>query len=106
MGNDGGSFSQRAEMVKLKKREEKKERHMLAKQKARLCAISKEPLVKPVVVCRLGRLYNKEPVLKHLLEKTMPHVFNHIRKLKDVKVANLESSLEKDNGLTIMCPVS
>jgi len=44
MGNDGGSISQRTEMVKTKKKEERKENFEMARAKARLCAISKTPL--------------------------------------------------------------
>jgi hypothetical protein len=47
-----------------------------------------------MVVCKLGHLYNKENILKGLLEKSLPHAFRHIKKLKDVKVGNV---VWKDN---------
>jgi hypothetical protein len=61
----------------------------MAKLKASYCAISKEPLKPPIVVCKLGNLYNKEELLKRLVEKTMPHSFRHIKKLKDIKEAKI-----------------
>ena len=44
MGNDGGSFGHRAEMVKMKKREKKLENKEAGKMKAELCTLSKEKL--------------------------------------------------------------
>ena len=85
MGNDGGSIPKRREVVKVKHREERKENFEIAKAKSRLCALGKEPLRGPIVACRLGLLYNKEDVVKRLIEKTMPKAFRHIRKLRDVK---------------------
>ena len=49
MGNDGGSFARRREVVKTKKKEERKEQYALAKAKASYCAISKEPLNPPIL---------------------------------------------------------
>jgi len=89
MGNDGGSIPHRTEVVKTKQKEERKDNFEIAKAKASLCAISKEPLKKPIAVCRMGLLYNKEELVKRLIEKTIPGAFRHIRKLKDVKEVNV-----------------
>ena len=79
MGNDGGSFAHRTEMVKMKKREKKVATLESAKMKSTLCTLSKEPLEKPICICRLGNFYNKEQVIKKLVEKSMPKdVFGHI----------------------------
>jgi hypothetical protein len=67
------------------------------------CALSASPLQEPIVACRLGFLYNKEAVLGHLLNKTMPAPFAHIRALKDVKVLQVTRS-EKDGPL--LCAVT
>ena len=85
MGNDGGSIPKRREVVKQKNREERKEIFEIAKAKARLCALSKDSLKEPIVMCRLGLLYNKEQVIKKMIEKSLPKAFRHIRKLKDIK---------------------
>ena len=63
MGNDGGSFGHRAEMVKMKRRKEKVGDFQAAKMKASLCTLSKEPLKMPVCICKLGDLYNKEELI-------------------------------------------
>jgi hypothetical protein len=38
-----------------------------------------------ICVCKLGNIYNKEELLKKLIDKSMPKEFSHIKKLKDVK---------------------
>ena len=84
MGNDGGSFAHRTEVVKMKKREKKLETFQEAKMKADLCCISKEPLKAPLCICRLGNIYNKEELLKRLIDGNMKG-FEHIKKMRDVK---------------------
>ncbi len=54
-----------------------------------------------MVVCKLGLLYNKEAVLKGLLEKNLPGGFEHIARMKDVKEVKFVKS-----GGHIICPVS
>ena len=106
MGNDGGSIPRRRELVKTKKREEKIEAYAVAKAKANFCALTEEPLREPIMVCRLGHLYNKEDLLKRLLEKSMPHNLRHIRRLKDVREAKAQTKENSDHTITIVCPVS
>ena len=91
MGNDGGSIPRRSEVVKIKQKNQKLEKVQVAKAKASYCILSKEPLKPPIVACKLGNLYNKEEVLRRLVEKTMPYSFRHIKKLKDVKEAKVQS---------------
>ena len=81
MGNDGGSIPKRSEVVKQKKNTVEVDKSAKAVARSTLCAISKEPLRSPIVVCKRGLLYNKEQLIKRLLEKTMPYEFRHIRKL-------------------------
>jgi len=84
MGCDGGSIPRRDELVKLKKKEEKPDPNEVERIKWSSCSISKEPLKEPIVACELGFLYNKEAVIRHLLDKTMDESFKHIRNLKDL----------------------
>jgi len=84
MGADGGSIPTRTDLVKTKKKEEKADPFEVARVRWTLCQLSKEPLKSPVVVDQLGLLYNKETIIKHLLDKDMPKAFKHIRSLKDV----------------------
>ena len=93
MGNDGGSFAHRSEMVKMKKREKKVSNMESAKMRSTLCTLSKEPLEKPICICKLGNIYNKSQVVNKLVEKNMPKDgFSHIKKLKDVKEVQGELS--------------
>jgi hypothetical protein len=107
MGNDGGSIPHRTEVVKTKQKEERKDNFEMARAKSRLCAMTKEPLREPIAVCRMGMLYNKEEIIKRLIEKTIPRAFRHIKKLKDVKEAKVQLRPNKEDGTNIIvCPVS
>lgn len=86
MGCDGGTIPKRDELVRLKKKPEQKDRVAELSFRWQHCAISHEPLRKPIVACGLGRLYNKDTVIERLLDKTnKPESISHIKRLKDVK---------------------
>ena len=92
MGCDGGSIPKRKELVKQKKKPEQKDKEAEIAGRWKYCALSSEPLRKPIVSCPLGRLYNKEAVIQHLLNKDEPQsnqVAAHIRSLKDIVELNL-----------------
>ena len=90
--------------------------------RARTCAISNEPLREPIVACEMGNLYNKEEVVKSLLEKNLPPQFAHIRGLKDVQTLkftrstnctnssisslSVPSSSSSGDGYPYICPVT
>ena len=59
----------------------------MARAKSKLCALTKDKLRLPIAVCKMGLLYNKEAIVRSLIEKNMPSAFRHIKKLKDVKEA-------------------
>jgi len=46
------------------------------------CALSKAPLASPIVSDAIGNIYNKESIIKALIEKNLPKQFDHIRTLK------------------------
>lgn len=82
MGCDGGSIPTRCELVKTKKKKERANPAEVTRVRWSLCTLSKEPLAPPVVACPQGSLFNKEALLTHLLQKTMPAPFSHIKSLK------------------------
>lgn len=87
MGCDGGTIPTRDELVRLKKKPEQRDKDGHRLYKWQHCAITQEPLRKPVVACELGRLYNKESVIELLLNKdrsNAPSNTQHLEKLKDV----------------------
>ncbi|XP_059177793.1 replication termination factor 2-like [Physella acuta] len=97
MGCDGGTIPKRDELVRTKKKGEQKDKTSELAFKWKHCAISQEVLVKPIVACELGRLYNKESVLEFLLDRTKFDVasqFDHLRGLKDIKELNLTDNPE------------
>lgn len=61
------------------------------------CALSAEPLSSPVVLDRLGNLFNKEPLVEALLHKRLPKQFCHIKGLKDMIPVHLDK---------LECPVT
>uniref|UniRef100_A0AC34QMC7 Replication termination factor 2 n=1 Tax=Panagrolaimus sp. JU765 TaxID=591449 RepID=A0AC34QMC7_9BILA len=103
MGADGGTIPKRCELVKTKKKEEKIEKSVTNAVKWKTCQLSGEPLKKPVVACKLGRLYNKEAIIEAKLSKSLSKnpVTKHIRALSDVKELKLTENRDfKDNGPT------
>jgi len=91
MGGDGGSIANaRVDMVKLKKQSKKPDEKEIARVRWTTCALSKEPLKPPLVADELGFIFNKEAVIKSLLNKSMPTGFRHIRSLKDVFPVNFK----------------
>merc|ERR1712176_650889 len=67
--------------VKVKKAPERKNKDQDMVGKWQHCALSGQALAKPIMSCGLGRLYTKEAVINHLLDKTKK---SHIKKLSDV----------------------
>ncbi|KAJ3228342.1 hypothetical protein HDU81_006232 [Chytriomyces hyalinus] len=93
MGNDGGSIPKRHELVTLKAKAERPDKDSQTEARWQRCALSKEPLREPIVACRLGRLYNKESVIEHLMDRTKfgdgDEIAGHLQSLKDVVVLKL-----------------
>ena len=88
MGNDGGSIPGRKDLVKEKEKDKRMENDELVKQSnSKYCALTKEPLKKPIVGDRTGLIYNKENLIEALIDKRLPKSFRHITSLKDVKDA-------------------
>jgi hypothetical protein len=93
MGNDGGSIPDRRDLVKSKKKAEQADKANQTRAVWFFCALSKRPLQEPIVSCALGKLYNKDAIIEHLLDKTAygdaEKICGHIRSLKDIKVLKL-----------------
>lgn len=111
MGCDGGSIVDRRELiVKLKDGKKKVDKHTYNILNWTTCRLSKDTLQKPIVACRLGFLYNKEQILKALLEKTIDKkLFGHVRGMKDlVEVKFTDNPAAKDNPNVpkFICPIS
>lgn len=72
------------------------------------CWLSQQALDEPVVACRLGNLYNKEPLIGALLNRTVPPELAHIRALKDVKQCLFTWAQGEQPGSErrMVCPVS
>lgn len=106
MGNDGGSIPKRVDLVREKRKEIRRDTLTINQNRSMHCAISNERFTPPIMVCRLGYLYNKEVLLKCLYEKTVPKLFGHIRKLKDLKQVRVETSQDPASPYPLICPLS
>lgn len=89
--------------MRTKKKKEEKDKKAEVAARWKYCAISSNKLVKPIVSCELGRLYNKTAILEFLLNKEAPNssLVSHIRNLKDVVTLNLSAKQgyqEKDSA--------
>jgi len=106
MGNDGGSIPGRKDLVKEKAKEIKIDNEIIGKARATLCTLTKQKLKKPIVACRLGFLYNKESILKSLIDKNLPKDFAHILTLKDIVDVTIRENSKSSATFQFMCPIS
>ncbi|KAF8819554.1 hypothetical protein IE077_000839 [Cardiosporidium cionae] len=124
MGGDGGSIPKRSDMVRtvgykfirnlggmgyspnvqIKRGNEQFSRNELRNLRWSRCSISQNPLRRPIVVCRLGNLYNKETVLSRLLEKNLPPQAQHIKSLRDIREL-VDVKINSKTGF-LVCPIS
>ncbi|KAH7700570.1 hypothetical protein AAVH_32308 [Aphelenchoides avenae] len=101
MGADGGTIPKRCELVRSKKKAEKVNKNHKNASNYTQCQLSRQPLKKPIVACKLGRLYNKEAILEAKLSKELSQneATKHIKSLTDVKELTLtENPAYKDEG--------
>ena len=123
MGGDGGSIPKRADMVRTKGyssvqgssvgsmgynpnlQRKLTEEHVDPKRQRRLwmtrCWLSSQVLEDPVVVCRGGYLYNKETVVRYLLEKIFSKLPKHLTSIRDV----IDVKFKRTSG-GIVCPIT
>ncbi|XP_066248971.1 replication termination factor 2 [Euwallacea similis] len=118
MGCDGGTIPRRDELVRVKKRPEQKDKDAEQAALWKCCAITQELLQEPIVMCHLGKLYNKMSLIEALLDRSaLPTQFHYIKSLKDVKnlklTKNPEYKSQEDKkggavdhrGFPYICPV-
>jgi len=106
MGNDGGSIPGRRDLVRARPKEVKIDAEIIAKARATLCTLTKQKLKQPIVSCRLGFLFNKESLLKCLIDKSLPKEFAHIHSTKDFVDVNIKENTKNDPTFQFMCPIS
>lgn len=70
------------------------------------CALSSEPLKAPIVIDRLGNLFNKETLIQALINKRIPKEFSHIRGLKDMIPVDLAENPDGKTELKFHCPIT
>lgn len=93
-GGDGGATGAESRDCYLKMYAEKKPDKVDPNEtricKWSTCALSQETLKPPCAIDRLGNVFNKEFLVRALLEKTLPSQFSHIRGLKDMIAIHLD----------------
>ncbi|KAJ6238271.1 protein c20orf43 [Anaeramoeba flamelloides] len=111
MGADGGSLPHRAEMVKTKKGRRTVNRQV-NRIKWSCCTLTKKPLEEPVVLCPLGRLFNKQDLLVALMKKKLPNEYSYITSIKDLITLKLTQNKNysmqsgEENVTRFICPIS
>ncbi|XP_009775838.1 uncharacterized protein [Nicotiana sylvestris] len=87
-GGDGGATGAESRDCYLKmyatKKPDKIDPNEIRLSKWLNCALSNESLKHPVVVDKLGNLFNKEALVEALLKKRVPKQFGYIKGLKDM----------------------
>ena len=68
------------------------------------CALSHETLKPPYAIDRLGNVFNKESLVRALLEKNFPNQFRHIRGLKDIITIKLDPIRVSGFTMMVMIP--
>lgn len=109
MGNDGGSIPTRSELVKTAKVKLINKRINTKNDDGLLCDLTNLKLEKPIVICKLGYIFNKESLLEKMVKKKLSKEFNHIKTLKDIKEVNQDSIINENNkqyNIRLMCPIT
>lgn len=107
MGCDGGTIPKRKEIVKNKQNDQHRDKNADLSAKWQFCSLSGLRLKEPIVACQLGRLYNKDTIIEHLLgsktsnqssTSSSSNSVSHIKSLKDVKELKLKEKPEFDKS--------
>lgn len=72
------------------------------------CSLSYEPLRRPVVIDKLGNLFNKEALVEALLKKNLPKAFGYIKGLKDMIPIELDEipGTKGVGDVRFQCPIT
>ncbi|CAA3019857.1 protein RTF2 homolog [Olea europaea var. sylvestris] len=72
------------------------------------CSLSNEPLKHPVVIDKLGNLFNKEALVETLLKKNLPREFGYIKGLKDMIAVELAEApgIREKGAVKFQCPIT
>ncbi|XP_018324380.1 protein RTF2 homolog [Agrilus planipennis] len=99
MGCDGGTIPRRDELVRVKKKPEAKDKDSELAFQWRHCFLTQLLLQEPIVMCGMGHLYSKLPLIEALLNRdSLPDSVRHIKSLKDVRNLNLTPNPEFVSG--------
>ncbi|OIS97082.1 PREDICTED: protein RTF2 homolog [Nicotiana attenuata] len=116
-GGDGGATGAESRDCYLKmyatKKPDKIDPNEIRLSKWLNCALSNESLKHPVVVDKLGNLFNKEALVEALLKKRVPKQFGYIKGLKDmipVELSVIPGKVDRGvgdgEGTRFQCPIT
>jgi hypothetical protein len=113
MGNDGGSFVQRSEAVRIKQDSHSKAQHLpksaLTEPLWRTCFLTKEPFEEPLASDGYGHLYNLSELIELLLGGkdfgNAADVVRHIKTIKDVVELKVKKNDDDKVGGWV-CPIT
>lgn len=108
MGGDGGSIPGRRDLVPERTRKIiDEDPKMLGNNRWTTCALSNEPLRKPVVIDDLGNIFNKTSTIQYLLSKHKVMYFSHIRNIRnihDCQVVYKNEPIDDKEKIFFACP--
>ncbi|WFD30519.1 Replication termination factor 2 [Malassezia sp. CBS 17886] len=113
MGADGGTIATRTDLVRTRAGEASYDRDEMRHSLWTLCRLTRQKLREPVMLDRLGQLYNKEGVIEYLLRRSTKtasdaenRVAGHLRSLKDVRPLVLHANpvQEADSSESLYYP--
>lgn len=98
-------------MVRVRTSSTKVDPELLRQSLWTLCSLSRAPLTPPCASDALGRLYNKDALLTHLLDRhsspsSTPIPIPHIRGLKDIVELKLTPNTLAEAVFPFQCPLS
>eukprot|EP01084_Bolivina_argentea_P258473 435764_1 len=108
MGGDGGSIPGRDVLAKTKKAAKTAEQVTFGESKIlnwTHCSLTKQILCTPICCDNLGNLYNKQSLIEHMINKTLPKQLSYIKKIKK-DIINCNITFINLNKGIFKCPIS
>ena len=84
---------------------EKKNQSMFS-QRLKYCALTKQILRKPIMMCKKGYLFNKEIIIGVLQEDILPPNFRHIKSEEDLREIEIIFNSMRNSDFPLLCPLT
>ena len=75
-------------------------------QRLKYCSFSKEPLRKPIVMCKKGYLFNREIILGIIEQGLQPLYLRHLQSKDDLKEICIIFNSMRNSEFPLLCPLT